>query len=212
MWWWNSVMCLSDFSIRPGTNMKLSDWRYCKECRLHKYRHRVVIGRGSLPCDILMVGMGPGPVEDLKGEPFVGPSGKLLDTAMEIAADQLGLEAIPPYYVTNVVACIPHDGWGKKVRDPKSDEAFACRERLMLQYRRAKAKVIVTFGEVTVAQCKGLFSPPPVALIHPAACVRSGGTESGRFLPLVRGLMTVFQSAVKEERHARSDRRARRKA
>lgn len=178
--------------------MKLSDWKRCKRCRLHRYRHRVVIGRGTLPCDILMIGMGPGPVEDLRGEPFIGPSGQLLDKAMEIAANQLDIEAIPPMYLTNVVACIPHDGWGQSVRDPRSDEAFMCRDRLMRQYRKAKAKVVVTLGQVTAAQCKGLFSPPPVALIHPAACVRSGGTESGGFLTLVRGLMTVFQSVVEE--------------
>ena len=51
----------------------------CRGCGLCETRHHVVFGVGKRDADILFVGEGPGEQEDLLGEPFVGPAGKLLD-------------------------------------------------------------------------------------------------------------------------------------
>ena len=51
----------------------------CTKCALCDTRHNVVFGVGNEQADILFVGEGPGEQEDLKGEPFVGAAGKLLD-------------------------------------------------------------------------------------------------------------------------------------
>ena len=51
----------------------------CRACRLCEGRTQVVVWRGRLDGRVLFVGEGPGAQEDLRGEPFVGRSGKLLD-------------------------------------------------------------------------------------------------------------------------------------
>ena len=51
----------------------------CTACRLHESRTTVVFGVGSATADLMFVGEGPGYHEDQQGEPFVGPSGTLLD-------------------------------------------------------------------------------------------------------------------------------------
>ena len=51
----------------------------CTRCGLCETRHNVVFGVGNEDADIMFVGEGPGEQEDLKGQPFVGPAGKLLD-------------------------------------------------------------------------------------------------------------------------------------
>ena len=56
----------------------------CRGCGLCETRHHVVFGVGKRDADILFVGEGPGEQEDLLGEPFVGPAGKLLDDMLSI--------------------------------------------------------------------------------------------------------------------------------
>ena len=51
----------------------------CRACGLADTRTNVVFGVGKEDADIMFVGEGPGEQEDLKGQPFVGPAGKLLD-------------------------------------------------------------------------------------------------------------------------------------
>ena len=53
--------------------------RNCKKCVLHKTRINAVVGSGDIDADILFVGEAPGRNEDIKGEPFVGRAGKILD-------------------------------------------------------------------------------------------------------------------------------------
>jgi len=178
--------------------MRLADWKECKACRLHLYRHKVVIGRGSsAPYAILFVGLAPGKTEDLQGKPFVGPSGRILAAAMGLASRRTKIQ-VPAHYITNLVACIPRDGWQEPIRNPRSDEVFLCQPRLMEIYRQVDPQVVVTLGEVAARECRGLFAPPPVPLIHPAAIVRTGGVESSHFLLLVRGLMTIFEAVGRE--------------
>src|SRR5215472_18775501 len=70
----------------------------CRGCDLYKFATRAVFGEGPVPAPLMMVGEQPGNEEDLQGHPFVGPAGRLLDTALEAAG-------IPrkAAYVTNVV-------------------------------------------------------------------------------------------------------------
>ena len=56
----------------------------CTMCPLCQTRHNVVFGVGPTDAEILFVGEGPGEQEDLTGEPFVGPAGKLLDDMLRI--------------------------------------------------------------------------------------------------------------------------------
>ena len=56
-----------------------NDCMNCRKCALHETWHNVVFGVGNVHSPVLLIGEGPGEQEDLKGEPFVGPAGKLLE-------------------------------------------------------------------------------------------------------------------------------------
>lgn len=77
----------------------------CTRCALAGGRTQVVFGVGNPGAELMFVGEAPGRDEDLAGEPFVGRSGKLLDTLMgqEIGVDRTGC------YVANVIKCLRGD-------------------------------------------------------------------------------------------------------
>ena len=54
----------------------------CRKCGLCRTRTNVVFGVGKEDAEVMFIGEGPGQQEDLKGEPFVGRSGQLLDKLM----------------------------------------------------------------------------------------------------------------------------------
>ncbi|HUY64323.1 MAG TPA: uracil-DNA glycosylase [Acidimicrobiales bacterium] len=109
----------------------------CTKCPLAAGRTQVVFGVGRDDAPLMFVGEGPGHQEDLQGEPFVGRSGKLLDTLMrqEIGIDRTGC------YIANVVKCRPPGN-----RDPLPDEIAACRPYLERQIELVDPAVIVTLG------------------------------------------------------------------
>lgn len=51
----------------------------CRKCPLHASRRRAVVGEGSLDALVTFVGEAPGYYEDLRGRPFVGAAGRVLD-------------------------------------------------------------------------------------------------------------------------------------
>ena len=75
----------------------------CTRCGLCETRHNVVFGVGNENADIMFVGEGPGEQEDLKGQPFVGPAGKLLDDMLCI----IDLSRETNCYIANIVKCRP---------------------------------------------------------------------------------------------------------
>ncbi len=92
--------------------------RACKRCRLWETRHNVVFGVGNREAEVLFIGEGPGEQEDLKGEPFVGRAGKLLDDMLElIDLDRTKI------YIANMVKCRPPQN-----RDPLNTEQDACEQ------------------------------------------------------------------------------------
>jgi uracil-DNA glycosylase family 4 len=70
----------------------------CRGCDLYRSATQAVFGAGPAKARVMLVGEQPGNEEDLQGHPFVGPSGKLLDRALEEA----GIER-SEVYVTNAV-------------------------------------------------------------------------------------------------------------
>ena len=110
----------------------------CTRCELCKTRTNVVFGVGSRTADILFVGEGPGEQEDLQGEPFVGPAGKLLDDMLSI----IDLDRTI-CYIGNVVKCRP-----PRNRDPQDAEQEACSGYLEQQIRLIRPKIIVCLGRI----------------------------------------------------------------
>ena len=111
----------------------------CTRCGLCETRHNVVFGVGREDADIMFVGEGPGEQEDLKGEPFVGPAGKLLDDMLSI----IDLDRHNNCYIANIVKCRP-----PRNRDPLETEQDSCIGYLRNQVALVKPKIIVCLGRI----------------------------------------------------------------
>ena len=111
----------------------------CSKCGLCSTRKNVVFGVGCRDADILFVGEGPGEQEDLQGEPFVGPAGKLLDDMLCI----IDLDRKKNCYIGNIVKCRPPMN-----RDPKEEEQDACIDYLRNQVALLRPKIIVCLGRI----------------------------------------------------------------
>lgn len=114
----------------------------CTKCGLCETRNHVVFGVGDESADIMFVGEGPGEQEDLKGEPFVGPAGKLLDDMMSII-DLNRKNA----YIANIVKCRP-----PRNRDPLETEQDACIDYLRNQVALVKPKILVCLGRIAATR------------------------------------------------------------
>ena len=110
----------------------------CRACDLCQTRTNVVFGVGRKNADIMFIGEGPGEQEDLKGEPFVGPAGKLLDDMLSI----IDLDRTNSY-IANIVKCRPPNN-----RDPKEEEQDACIDYLRNQVALVQPKIIVCLGRI----------------------------------------------------------------
>lgn len=110
----------------------------CTRCALCDTRHNVVFGVGKENADIMFIGEGPGEQEDLKGEPFVGAAGKLLDDMLSIIdLDRTNC------YIANIVKCRPPHN-----RDPLETEQDACIGYLRNQVALIRPKIIVCLGRI----------------------------------------------------------------
>ena len=110
----------------------------CTKCGLCETRHNVVFGVGPKNADVMFIGEGPGEQEDLKGEPFVGAAGKLLDDMLSII--DLNRENC---YIANIVKCRP-----PRNRDPLETEQDACIGYLRNQVALIQPKIIVCLGRI----------------------------------------------------------------
>lgn len=110
----------------------------CTKCSLSEGRQNVVFGVGKKDARIMFIGEGPGEQEDLQGEPFVGPAGKLLDDMLSII--DINRENC---YIANIVKCRPPGN-----RDPLDEEQDACIAYLRNQVALVKPQIIVCLGRI----------------------------------------------------------------
>jgi DNA polymerase len=157
----------------------------CKGCRLAHTRRNVVLGRGVLPCKLLLIGEAPGKSEDVLHEAFVGAAGKLLDTILFDA----GLATVPTF-ITNVVLCRPCDSYGGDNREPDADEVLACAGNVQQLISAAAPRAVVLMGIVAQRYLKKEF-PFATTIRHPAALLREGGKTSPFYLNTIRALEAV---------------------
>lgn len=151
----------------------------CERCKLAKLgRSQVVFGVGNPHASIMFVGEAPGSNEDLKGEPFVGAAGKLLNDLLASAG--LSRDQI---YIANVIKCRPPNN-----RDPEQDEVETCKPFLMQQIQLIKPKLVCTLGNwatqtllerkvgITKVKAQIFYMKDFVLfpLLHPAAALHQG--------------------------------------
>jgi len=118
----------------------------CKLCALSETRNNVVFGEGKSNASIFIIGEGPGREEDLLGRPFVGRSGKLLDSLLLM----FGLDRINHVFIANIVKCRPPDN-----RAPLKEERELCLPYLYKQIELVNPKIIVLLGATAL---NGLIS------------------------------------------------------
>ncbi len=167
--------------------------RGCTGCDLYLNATQTVFGVGGEGSRVMLVGEQPGDREDLTGEPFVGPAGRLLDAALQAA----GIDRRTAY-VTNAVKHFKwrRGGVGGKRRlheKPNQMEISACRPWLDAEIARVGPELIVCLG-ATAAQAllgkafrvtrdRGNFFRSDLghwvmATIHPSAILRSDDRDA----------------------------------
>ena len=160
----------------------------CQNCPLGATRTNLVFGVGLESAEVLFVGEGPGEQEDLRGEPFVGPAGLLLDDMLAM----IGLDR-SRVYIANIVKCRPPHN-----RDPQPNEQAACRGWLDRQIALIQPKRIVCLGRIAAM---ALIDPGfritrehgrwferdgrrIMATYHPSALLRDPGKRPEAFMDL----------------------------
>jgi len=115
----------------------------CTNCELYGAATQTVFGQGPTSAWLMLVGEQPGDREDLAGEPFVGPAGRILDTALERA----GIERAE-VYVTNVVKHFRFEREGSRRlhKTPTVTHVRACRPWLDGELATVRPTVLATLG------------------------------------------------------------------
>jgi uracil-DNA glycosylase family protein len=156
----------------------------CRGCPLYKNATQAVPGEGSKNATIVFVGEQPGDQEDKAGRPFVGPSGQLLNEALEKVGIDRG-----ETYVTNAVKHFKFELRGKRRihSKPNAREIQACKPWLVAEMQVIKPPIVVALG-ATAAQAlmgnafrvtkeRGVpretqWAPFTMATYHPSALLR----------------------------------------
>jgi uracil-DNA glycosylase family protein len=157
----------------------------CRACELWAGATQAVVGEGAADADAMLVGEQPGDREDVEGEPFVGPAGRMLDRALEEAGVDRGR-----VFVTNVVKHFRHRARGKRRIHQKPDAVHvaACRPWLDAELAIVRPRVLVCLGataaqallgrHVRVTRDRGRpldspLAPCVLATVHPSSLLRA---------------------------------------
>ena len=132
----------------------------CTACGLCRGRTNTVFGSGNQAAHWMIVGEAPGEQEDLRGEPFVGKSGQLLDSMLR--ALQLTREDDTParqVYIANTLKCRPPAN-----RNPEPGELAQCEPFLIRQIELVRPGIILAMGRFAVQAL--LCSTEPVGRLR----------------------------------------------
>lgn len=155
----------------------------CRACGLCESRKNTVFGVGHEQAQWMIVGEAPGEQEDLQGEPFVGPAGKLLDSMLR-AVGLTRAEAPPEQqvFIANTLKCRP-----PRNRNPEPDELARCAPYLQRQVELVQPRMILAMGRFAVQSLLQSSEPigrlrgrvheyrgvPVVVTYHPAYLLRN---------------------------------------
>jgi uracil-DNA glycosylase len=178
----------------------------CTACDLYAHATQVVFGEGPAHAPLLLVGEQPGDQEDKQGHPFVGPAGRILDTALEAASIRRD-----DVYVTNAVKHFKWEPRGKRRIHARANqtEIVACHQWLERELEAVQPHVIVVMGAVAGSSLFGSSfrvgkahgevleynGRPVIATIHPSAVLRARD-EHARHAAM-DGFIADLRSAVR---------------
>jgi uracil-DNA glycosylase len=182
----------------------------CRACDLWARATQTVFGRGPVPARLMLVGEQPGDQEDVRGEPFVGPAGRILDRALEEAG--IDRETV---FVTNVVKHFkwrPASSGKRRLHErPNRAEIGACLPWVESELALVHPEALVLLGataakalvgpKVSVTRDHGVslasdLAPLVVATIHPSAVLRArdGDARDQAYAGLVADLKVVVRT------------------
>jgi uracil-DNA glycosylase family 4 len=178
----------------------------CTACGLCRSRRQTVFGVGHPNAHWMIIGEAPGEQEDLKGEPFVGAAGKLLDNMLR--ALNLTREAAPPerqVYVANTMKCRPPGN-----RNPEPEELARCEPFLVRQIELIRPRLILAMGRFAAHSLLRSSEPigklrgrvhrfqgvPLVVTYHPAYLLRNLADKSRAWDDLCLAAQTVEAAAA----------------
>lgn len=166
----------------------LSALRGLKDDPLAKAGTNIVISRGNPKAKLLLIGEAPGPQENIKGKPFVGPAGQLLDKILQAG----NFDPETDVYITNSVFRMPPGEDGKSFRKPTDQEVEYYRPYVFEIIRLIDPRLILLTGNVACqsvlkrtgitslrgqwAQLEGRWLMP---IYHPSYLLRNQSREPG---------------------------------
>jgi len=156
----------------------------CRGCPLWRDATQTVFGEGPRKATLMLVGEQPGDREDIEGEPFVGPAGRILAKALQAAEIERG-----EVYLTNAVKHFKWRPRGKRRlhQTPRAGEVEACKPWLEAELEAVRPRALLALGataakalygsSVRVTRDRGKPIDSPLArvaalTIHPSAILR----------------------------------------
>jgi DNA polymerase len=186
----------------PSLSRARSRARTCRACPLWRNATQTVFGTGPAPAELLFVGEQPGDREDIEGEPFVGPAGRLLNRALADAG--IPREQV---YLTNVVKHFkwrPQSRGKRRIHDkPNRSEIQACLHWFRLELAAVQPRVVVLLGATAAQALLGSqfrisrergrplesdLAELVIATVHPSAVLRAEGRRDAEYAALVDDL------------------------
>ena len=154
--------------------------RRCRKCRLWVGAANAVPGEGPADAKVMLIGQNPGAEENKTGRPFVGKSGKFLNTILEKKG--VNRDAV---FITSIVK---HKTPGNRV--PLKDEIAACKVYVEEQMKLIKPKLAVLMGTLAWKEAPKVEHTEYIRTFHPAAAMR---------FPKIRGKFESDFKLVKKQ-------------
>lgn len=181
----------------------------CRACTLCESRTHAVFGVGHEQAHWMIVGEAPGENEDLKGEPFVGRAGQLLDNMLRSLA--LTRAEAPPaqqVFIANTLKCRP-----PRNRNPGPEELAQCEPYLQRQIALVQPKVLLAMGRFAIKVLLGSDEAigrlrgkvhryqgiPVVVSYHPAYLLRQPADKAKAWEDLCLAASVCEQAAASAE-------------
>jgi uracil-DNA glycosylase family protein len=180
----------------------------CRRCELWERGTQTVFGEGPVPARLMLVGEQPGDREDVEGHPFVGPAGRILGEAMELA----GIDR-ETTFVTNVVKHFrwrPSPGGKRRLHErPTRAHITACHVWIERELELVRPEVLVALGATAVDGLLGKgvsvmrdhgrpiesdLAPTVLVTIHPSAVLRARDDRDAMFDGLVKDLRVAARA------------------
>lgn len=161
----------------------------CMRCALGGMRNRAVPGEGNADAELMFVGEAPGRQEDLRGRPFVGAAGRILD-------EMLGQLCVTrtEVFIGNILKCRPPGN-----RDPVSQEIERCTPYLARQIDLIRPEILCPLGNFAIAYILHRYGiqPQSISRVHGTIFEARDGVKTLRIVPLYHPAALIYNPKLR---------------